>query len=271
MQGLVDYEAHDADSLDQDACVLKIFLHFLPVKFLQEVVIRETNKARPGLNLTFKELLRWFGCHFHMALFPLHERKDFWKTTKFDPLYDPPPLHQYMSGRRFLKILSSLRVWSTEDARDPFYTVREMHAAWNENMAKCFKPGWLNCGDELMVYWINRWTCPGWMYVPRKPWPYGNEFHAVACSETGIIWCIDLREGKDRSPHKPAELTYGPYKMGVTAAVMCRLTKAIHGTGRVVVWDSGFCVVEGLIELFKRGVFAILLYQEAAALAQVYP
>ena len=36
------------------------------------------------------------------------------------------------------------------------------------------------------------------MYVPRKPWPFGNEYHDAGCADSDIIWALDLREGKDR-------------------------------------------------------------------------
>ena len=37
---------------------------------------------------------------------------------------------------------------------------------------------------------------------------------------------------------------------------------SLHGTGMVVVLDSGFCVLEGVIELQKRGVFTAALIKK---------
>ena len=45
---------------------------------------------------------------------------------------------------------------------------------WNKNMAELFTPSWVSCLDESMSPWMNKYTCPGWMFVPRKPHPFGS-------------------------------------------------------------------------------------------------
>ena len=47
---------------------------------------------------------------------------------------------------------------------------------WNKNMAQQFTPSWVSCLDESMSPWTNKYRCPGWMFVPRKPHPFGNEY-----------------------------------------------------------------------------------------------
>ena len=66
-----------------------------------------------------------------------------------------------------------------------------------ENMVENFVPGYMNCLDESMSIWTNKFTCPGFMFVPHKPWPFGNEYHTICCCTSGIMWEIDLVEGKD--------------------------------------------------------------------------
>ena len=63
---------------------------------------------------------------------------------------------------------------------------------WNQNMRDHYVPSWANCLDESMSIWWQRWTCPGWMFVPRKPHPFGNEYHTIADALTMIIWGIEL-------------------------------------------------------------------------------
>ena len=41
-----------------------------------------------------------------------------------------------------------------------------------------------------------------------------------------------------------------------------RLCKALYGTGKIVILDSGFCVLQGLIESRKVGVFASALIKK---------
>ena len=69
----------------------------------------------------------------------------------------------------------------------------------NYHSQSCFfSSGWVNCLDESMSFWTNQWTCPGWMFVPRKPHPMGNEYHSMCCGLSGIMNSIELVEGKDR-------------------------------------------------------------------------
>jgi hypothetical protein len=53
-----------------------------------------------------------------------------------------------------------------------------MEAAFNHHMAANYSPGWLSCLDESMNEWMNKFS-PGFMHVPRKPHPFGNEYHTV--------------------------------------------------------------------------------------------
>ena len=43
---------------------------------------------------------------------------------------------------------------------------------------------------------------------------------------------------------------------------LLHLTKPVWGTGKLVVLDSGFCVLQGLVELKKKGVYAHALIKK---------
>ena len=58
-----------------------------------------------------------------------------------------------------------------------------------------------------MMAWLSKWTCPGWMYVPRKPHPTGNKFHTICCGLTNIMLGIEIVEEKDEPKEKPEEPT----------------------------------------------------------------
>ena len=85
---------------------------------------------------------------------------------------------------------------------------------WNKNMAQQFTPSWVSCLDESMSPWTNKYTCPGWMFVPRKPHPFANEYHSVCCSMSGIMWGLELVEGKDapRAVEHPKPKTQQSWK-----------------------------------------------------------
>jgi len=167
-----------------------------------------------------------------------------------------------MSRNRFEAILYSLRYTNVHRPpyRDPFHDVRQMIQAWNANMENVFVPSWVSCLDESMSYWTNMYSCPGFMFVPRKPWPLGNEWHTICCGRSGVMYAVELVEGKDR----PRQI--GPPEFenfgGKTVGLLLRLTKVLWNTGKVVVLDSGFCVAKALTELAKKGVFATALIKK---------
>ena len=98
----------------------------------------------------------------------------------------------------------------------------------------------------------NEYTCPGYMFVPQKPHPFGNEYHTIGCCISGVLYRVELVEGKDRPPECGAE-EYSD--LGKTVGLLLHVTKPLHGTGKCVVLDSGFCVLEGILRLKEKGVF----------------
>ena len=62
---------------------------------------------------------------------------------------------------------------------------------------------------------------------------------------------MEMVEGRDR----PKELIHDP-KTKKTTNLLLRLCSSIKSAGKVVILDSGFCVLEGIIVLKKVGVYA---------------
>jgi hypothetical protein len=85
------------------------------------------------------------------------------------------------------------------------------------------------CLNESMSIWFSRWTCPGWVFCPQKPHDKGNEYHSACCGLTGVMFSIELVEGKDRSPD------LGPSEFEL------RMLKDYCNIDRYVVLDSRFC------------------------------
>ena len=103
-----------------------------------------------------------------------------------------------MSRKWFEVILKALAITARQPPafRDRFWEVQEILEAWNANMTEQFTPSWVSCLDESMSTWTNKYSCPRSMFVPRKPWPFGNEYHTLCCSLSGILWQMELVEGK---------------------------------------------------------------------------
>jgi len=130
-------------------------------------------------------------------------------------------------------------------------------------MAEVFSCSWVACLDESMSLWLNRWTCPGWTFVPRKPWSMGNEYHSMCCGMTSIMFANDLVEGSDRPKELPS---LDPENKGPTVSLLLRICKPLYTKGTIVILDSGFCVLKGIVELMKKG----FVNKKRAILAKVY-
>ena len=148
-----------------------------------------------------------------------------------------------MSGRQFEAINAALAYTTTfppgpSEPPNKFWEVIEMIDAWNRNMEDMFKALWVACLDESMSIWFNQWTCPGWVFCPRKPHPYGNEYHTICCGLSGILFAMELVMGKD-APRKPSDDPTN--SKGNTVGLLLRLCKSLYSTGKLV------CVI---IDLF---------------------
>ena len=235
--------------------ILGYFLHFFPIDFINDTVITATNETISD-PLTWEEFLRFLAILFLLATTQGIPRRMFWANDSPDIFAGAPfRLHDYMSRRRFESILKHLKFTTKEcpPFKHPFHPVNDLIAAFNDHTQSCFSPGWINCLDESMSVWTNMWTCPGWMFVPRKPHPMGNEYHTLCCGVSGIMYAIELVEGKDR-PRQQQAARYSEH--GKTTGLLLRLTDSIAYSGRVVIMDSGFCVLKALIKLASVGVFA---------------
>ncbi len=123
-------------------------------------------------------------------------------------MFDGAPfrLHAYMPKKRFLKITYSIQ-YTDQLAPilfvDKFHEVCQMIYEFNKHYEQEYTPSWMNCINESMNSWMNKF-CPGFMTLPRKPHPFGNEYHLIADGNGGkfIMWQDKLVEGKDR-PKKP--------------------------------------------------------------------
>ena len=120
----------------------------------------------------------------------------------------PFRFNHLMSHRCFEAIIKYLKFASTPALayKAPFHCVEEMVNAFNKYTQRAFVPSWIACLDESMSAWTSQWTCPGWMFVPCKPHSFGNEYHSMCCGLSGIMYSIELVEGKDwphQSPPPP--------------------------------------------------------------------
>ena len=177
-----------------------------------------------------------------------------------DTQYDGAPfrLNDIMSRRRFEEILGIHCTYNKEypPYTDRFHPIQDFVKAWNDNMKTNFSPSWIVCLDESMSLWTNMFTCPGFVFCPRKPWDKGNEYHTITCGKSSILFFAEIVEGKDRPKELPPQQFNN---LGKTVGLLLRLTRSIWNSGQVIILDSGFCVLQGIAELGKRGLYASTL------------
>ncbi len=58
--------------------------------------------------------------------------------------------------------------------------------AFNKHVEDKFDPSWHSCLDESAVAFLNE-HCPTWVSVRRKPHPFRNEYHTIACCLSKIF------------------------------------------------------------------------------------
>ena len=250
---------------------LDLFRMCFPEEWIVNVLIPMTNKDLVK-KMDLQEFYVFLGCIFFMACYEgIPDRKMWWSTQPIDMFVGAPfRLNAYMSRNRFDAIMHALRYTNKEAPLlflDRFHEVRQMIDAFNDHYSKGYKPSWLSCLDESMNSWLNKF-CPGFMTLPRKPHPFGNEYHSIADGDGGkpIMWRIKIVEGKDRP--KKADGTWAfPSKFekkGYTKTVdlLLDMTEPIHGTGKIVTGDSSFCVAVGVTALQKHGVHGQFLIKK---------
>ena len=77
----------------------------------------------------------------------------------------------------------------------------------------------------------------------------------------GIMWGIELVEGMD-APRAAAHPKPKHNNHGNTVGLLLRILQPSFTKGYVVVLDSGFCVLKGIVELKNRGVYASALIKK---------
>jgi len=247
---------------------LEIFLHFLPMTWIATVLVPLTSTSiinSAAQEMSLGEFYRFLGIRLMMATCSGWSVDDFWsmnETHQRDQETDPCPYNfrTYMSKRRFLAITRFLSFTQAQPPRfaDKFWEVREMIRAFNEHMASIFVAAWVICLDESMSIWHNRWTCPGWIFCPRKPHPFGNEYHSASCGLSKIMFSIELVEGKDA----PAGMQRPFEALGKTSGLLLRMLQSYFGTCKYIVLDSGFCVMKAIVELRRNGLFGCALIKK---------
>ena len=106
-----------------------------------------------------------------------------------------------MSGNRFEIVFSDLKF---TDKTPPSFLYelcrfRYMINSGNFHTQINFLLYWILCLEESMSVWINKFTCPGFVFFPCKTHPKGNGYHAICCGEIIIIYGLGVVDGNNHT------------------------------------------------------------------------
>jgi hypothetical protein len=91
-----------------------------PGKFMENVIIVETNKKINGVHVTFGEILRFLGLWLYMSTLKGFRLSNYWSSKRVS-MYEGAPyrFYEFMTLKRFEAILLAL---SYTDEAPPLYT-----------------------------------------------------------------------------------------------------------------------------------------------------
>lgn len=165
------------------------------------MLIPAINKNIKGAPLKYGELLQWIGLWLIMGTMQGFQQRNFWSSCNMDMFATAPYwFNDIMSRNQFEAILTSLTFTDkTAPAyKDPFFEVRQMINEWNKNMFHNFEPRWISCLDKSIMKWINAFTCPGFIFILRKPWPFENKFY-IQLLMVFLVSCMQQNWWKERT------------------------------------------------------------------------
>ena len=180
----------------------------------------------------------------------------------------PFRLQKYIDLRRFISITSAMRFTNKPSPSflDRFHDVRQIINKFNKHYLENYTPSWISCLDDSMNSFLEKF-CTGFMCVPRKPHPLGNGYNSIADGDEGypLMYRIKIQEGKDRPKYANGKWAFPSKfegenpnterKYTKTSSLVCDMPVSLHGTGKTVSMDSGFCVTVGILHLHEHGVY----------------
>ena len=232
--------------------------HFLPVKYMREVIIPCTNDYAVQIDpnfksITFEEMIVFMILMYSMEVYKLPERRMYWRDNKSD-LFPNMDFGKFMSCNRFEDILGYLQF---SPADDKTTQILQFIEAVNERLALAVSAGDIVVVDESMIKAHHR-NLPGKIKIKRKPRPIGNEIKDLCDARTCIVIRMEIYEGKE-----PMQDKQHVRELGATCATTLRLSEGIQGSGRLLLADSWFGSVKTACELKKRGLNSIMLVKTA--------
>ncbi|EDQ84524.1 uncharacterized protein MONBRDRAFT_34680 [Monosiga brevicollis MX1] len=223
-----------------------LFETLLPPDVIGRIV--DATAARMGSKLGKEEFMAFLGAMLICAS-DARPRAELWKSGH--ELRPTPALSKYMSRRRFDTIASAV---SLARGAGDLPAVRQLVSRFNDHMLSVFRPSDTVGLDEDMLKRTSA-AMPARSYVPLTLAPSGDEYRALVDQDSCVLFRMELIEDPDREPTllRPAFED----ECGKSDSVLLRMAEPLHGTGSVIAIDNDCCVVDTIMDLAAKGVYAV--------------
>ena len=101
---------------------------------------------------------------------------------------------------------------------------------------------------------MNKFTCPIFVFCPCNPHRKSNTHHIIYWGESAIVYGWNIVYGRD-NPIPMGRPDFEKNPNTKTVGIMIWPMIALWSTGKVVVMDSGLCVLKWILEVRNRGVY----------------
>ena len=231
------------------------------MEYIKDLFIPD-NKKCLNSSINLSEFLCVIGCCLVIACYVGHSIRDLFLNDPITPHKGTPIRLNHIIYGRFLdnitQVMSYTNIAITE-FNYPCFQQRQIQDGWHKNMVAHFYPSWVSVIGESTKEWINRYTLPGWIFVPRKPHPLGNEYHTILCDKSKFIYNVEIMEGGDR----PIVMGKKEFEeKGTTAGLMVRMKNMLWRKGKVLFMDIGLYVLEVLILMVEKVFLGLVLIKK---------
>ena len=147
-----------------------------PTNFVS-VILPKMNAATIN-KISLREYVYWLGLTVIMGCFEgiSHHHQWFSKEPITVDKGAPFCLNKWMVGNQYKEIMQLHHFTNEEPSpyEDKLFEVQQMQEWWNHHYSTEYSPSYFNYLDKSMNRCLNQ-CCPGWMCVPCKSHPFGNE------------------------------------------------------------------------------------------------
>lgn len=204
---------------------------------------------------TMKELKAFLSCFYMITAINSRTMTDYWQLPSTTTCGHGQWFNVRISKRKFDEIFHCLEI-----------NIVEWIEKLNEQFQKFKKPAKVVCVDESMVPYRGRFN-PHFIFIPRKPHPYGIKFETIADSDSYLFkmhmhrrTIIDIEKpilARTKRPTFERE-NYEEEEEKTVAEIVLHLCSDLGGRDHIVVGDKWFGSLSVSNELKQLGIDSVL-------------